>query len=199
MKKLSMLKKLFAVLCMSSFVVMTFVSCADLLSGLANNGTKNGNGTETEKEKEKEDTNSTEEKKSIYNFKATQKSGSYLYFTSTETFEYTSKTDNKKYTGCIYQICFNSKNSANTKGSWVVYSRPKASTQTIEIVAKGDFEGNPYEAGSIKLTYEAGDSAGTVTVSGEAVKKNLEWDYTGLTFSMDVTKLHSTIGAVDEK
>ena len=198
MKKSLILKKIFAGILMSSFLVMSFVSCDGLLSSLLDDESSN---TKTEKEKNKDDdsskTNTDEEKKSIYTFKLTDVKGSYHYFTSTETFKYTEAGE--ELTNCIYQISFNSTNTANTKGTWTIYTRPKASTNVITLVAKGSYEGNPEKSGTITLTYEAGGSAGSVTVSGEAVKKGLEWDYTGLTFSMDVTKLHSTIGAVDEK
>ena len=194
MKKL--LKRIFAGVLMSSFLVMSFVSCDALLGSLLENDPST---TKTEKEKDDDSTKTgtDEEKKSVYNFRLTDIKGSYHYFTSTETFKYTK--DGEELTNCIYQISFNSTNTANTKGTWTVYTRPKASTNVITLVAQGSYEGNPEKAGTITLTYKAGDSAGSVTVSGEAVKNGSEWDYTGLTFSMDVTKLHSTIGAVDEK
>ncbi len=122
-------------------------------------------------------------------------SGNNLYFTSTETFKYTSKSDGTKYTGCIYQVQFSAKNSAKTKGNWYVFSRPKDSVTTIEVVSKGEFEGSPFASGKIELTYENGTSAGTVDISGVVSGS----DYTDLKFSMNVSSLHKVIGAVDEK
>jgi len=180
MKKIMDLKKLLIASLLALSFCVSFSSC-DLLAAALSEGTDE------------------ETVKNIYTFSCTDNKGTYIYYTSTETFKYTSSSDNELHENCIYQISFTSKNTANTIGTWRVYTRPKASTTTIDTVANGTFSGCILEAGEVSLTYEDDSSAGTVTISGEAVTEGTTTDYTGLTFTMDVSTLHSSIGASNEK
>ncbi|MCR4736441.1 MAG: hypothetical protein K5829_15705 [Treponema sp.] len=190
MKKIIGLKKLLIASFMALSFCVSFSSCDLLTAALS------GENNEEDEDDEEETV------KNIYTFKCTDNKGTYIYYTSTETFKYTSSSDNgdnELHENCIYQISFAPKNTANTSGTWRVYTRPKASTTTIDTVANGTFSGCILEAGEVSLTYEDNSSAGTVTISGEVVTSGTTTDYTGLTFTMDVSKLHSSIGASNEK
>ena len=92
------------------------------------------------------------------------------------------------YENCYYQMEFTS----STPKKFTLYSRTKASTTPIEIIAKGTFEGDPYKEGTIKLTVAEGNSAfQTITI---------EKNNSGiLCFTGDVAVSHQYIGAVDSK
>lgn len=185
MKKIT---KLFSVLAVIA-ALFTLNSCEGLLPGIApeNNG-NGGNGKSNGKTIEHE----------FYN---SQNSGAYMYFTDTQTFTYTNSgvTGYDKTTVCIYQMSFNSTKSDNSAGTWSLYTRPKSSYDTIEMVGQGKFKGSPVKEGTVQLF----DKDGTTLLQTLTVeKKVIQLEKTSpetYVFKADVTEAHNYIGATDAK
>ncbi|MBO4628949.1 MAG: hypothetical protein J5687_03245 [Treponema sp.] len=105
----------------------------------------------------------------------------YYYYTSTTRFSY------GEHTECYYQISFNV-----AKKTWIIYTRPVASTTKIEDIASGSYEGDPSKEGKLKLI-AADNKSATQTVK---VEKNSAGK---LCFIGDVAASHQYLGAKDEK
>ena len=132
----------------------------------------------------------------MHEFTFSQKSGSYHYFTSTNTFTYTTE-DGVVYdesNPCVYQIDFN---SLKTHGTWILYTRPKGSTNTIQIVEQGKYQGDITKPGQIDLYINdtLAQSLQLVTTTVQVKNKPEE----RLAFQANVKAAHTLIGATDQK
>ena len=121
---------------------------------------------------------------------------SYIYYTSTQLFNYGNHTD------CVYQISFTPRDSAATKGTWKLYTRPIASTKTIEMVYQGTFQGensgSVRNGGTIKLLID-NEVVDTLTVESKGVTTATGVSKTAFAFTANVAASHKAIGAKDAK
>ena len=121
------------------------------------------------------------------------------YFTSTTAFTYTTLKGvvYDETNPCVYQFCFHPTNSAETKGTWTLYTRPKGSTTTIELIYKGTYEGKVTDNGEVKLLI---DNALIQTI--EIEKKVIQLEKTSpdtYVFTANMAASHKAIGATDAK
>lgn len=171
-------------------LAFSFVSCDDLINSL------------TEEEEEEDDSGSSSSSKTLKKtFKLTQISGAYYYYSEVVTgagWDYT--YNGETHTDCIYQISFKATNSANTKGTVTIYTRPRASTTTIESIATGSWESTaPINAdGTVTITYED-NTVANPTISGSGASQDSNGKDIGGTFTLDVYKMSSGINASDAK
>lgn len=121
---------------------------------------------------------------------------SYIYYTSTQLFNY------GKHTDCIYQISFTPKDSAASKGTWKLYTRPIASTKTIEMVYEGTFQGensgSVRNGGTVKLLIN-NEVVDTLTVESKGITTATGVSKTAFAFTANVAASHKAIGATDAK
>lgn len=177
MKNLLKMLSVFALIA----VALTFTSCDDLFNFMNQN----------------ENQDQDQGDPIIHEFYFSQKSGSFYYFTSTNTFEYTT-SDGVVYDSsnpCVYQISFN---AYATHGTWILYTRPKGSTNTIQQVERGTYQGKISEPGTIELYIDD-----TLTQTLELVTKSVQLENKtkedALTFQANVKAAHTIIGASDLK
>lgn len=121
---------------------------------------------------------------------------SYIYYTSTQLFNYGDHTD------CIYQISFTPKDSAATKGTWKLYTRPIASTKLIEMVYQGTFQGvnsgSVRNGGTVQLLIN-NEVIDTLTVESKGITTATGVTKTAFAFTANVAASHKAIGAKDAK
>jgi hypothetical protein len=121
---------------------------------------------------------------------------SYIYYTSTKLFSY------ENYTDCVYQISFTPKDSAASKGTWKLYTRPIASTKTIEMVYSGTFKavgsGSIRNGGTVELLIND-EVVDTLTVENKTVTTATGVSKTAYAFTANVAASHKAIGAKDAK
>ena len=121
------------------------------------------------------------------------------YFTSTTAFTYTTSKGvvYDETNPCIYQFCFHPTISAETKGTWTLYTRPKASTSTIELIYKGTYEGKVTDNGQVKLFID-----NNLIQTLDVKKKVIQLENTSpdtYVFTANMTAAHKSIGAKDAK
>ena len=123
----------------------------------------------------------------------------YIYYTSTTAFNY------KDYDNCIYQMSFTPGNSAATKGTWKLYTRPISSTKTIEMVYEGlngTFEGvnngSVRNGGTVKLLLD-GQEIDTISIENKQITTATGVSKTAYAFTLNVVAAHKYIGAEDVK
>ena len=123
----------------------------------------------------------------------------YIYYTSTTAFNY------QDYENCIYQISFTPKNSAATKGTWIIYTRPINSYNTIERLyegCSGTFEGvnngSVRNGGTVKLLLD-NQEISTVTIENKTLTNEKNKTVTAYAFTLNVVAAHKYIGAEDVK
>ena len=171
-------------------LAFSFVSCDDLINSL------------TEEEEEEDDSGSSSSGTLKKTFKLTQISGAYYYYSEVVTgdagWDYT--YNGETHTDCIYQISFKATNSANTKGTVTIYTRPRASTTTIESIATGTWTSTAAinADGTVTITYDD-ETVAEATISGSGASKDSLGKDIGGTFTLDVYKISSGINASDAK
>lgn len=149
-------------------LAFSFVSCDDLINSLT----------------EEEDSGSTT---NMYEFKLTDGTelSTFVYYTSTEKFTYTSPTTNETYDYCQYQLSFNV-----GKKTWILYTRPVKTSSNLDTVASGTYTGDLFNDGDVVLTYSSDyasiGTSETVTVSNKS-------------FELNVYAAHKAMGAADAK
>ncbi len=180
MKKLL---KLFGLL-IAMGTLFCLTSCDGLFGGEA----------EEDIEKAKKYVKSTD--KIDHEFYLSDDKSSYIYYTSTQLFDY------GKHTDCVYQISFTPKDSAATKGTWKLYTRPIASTKTIEMVYEGTFQGensgSVRNGGTVNLLIN-NEVIDTITVESKGVTTATGVSKTAFAFTANVSASHKAIGATDAK
>lgn len=193
--------KLFGVL-LAFAMVVGLSSCGNIFgtdtTGLNNQGTQNNNNGNNNQQQQISG-------KVEHEFYLSDDKSSYIYYTDLQLFTYScvdSKGNELVYgpdNPCYYQISFYVKNSANTKGTWTMYTRPKSSTNTLEdfTVLKGDFDGNIKEPGTVKLLID-GQVVQTLTLTRKTVQLEKS-SPTTIVFTADVTTVHTAINATDAK
>lgn len=121
---------------------------------------------------------------------------SYIYYTSTTLFNY------PDHDNCVYQMSFTPTNSAATKGSWKLYSRPIASTNTIEKIYEGNFEGvnngSVRTGGTVNL-YLEGEVIHTLTIAEKTLVTATGATVTKNAFTANVAASHKYLDANDAK
>ena len=121
---------------------------------------------------------------------------SYLYYTSTQSFNY------GKHEDCIYQISFTPKDSAASKGNWKLYTRPRGSSKTIELVHEGTFRsvnsGSVRNGGTIELLIGS-EVIDTLTIEYKTVTTATGNQKEAYAFTANVAASHKAIGAKDSK
>lgn len=161
------MKKIFKVFgaLLAFAMVIGLSSCGDMLNGTQNNGKDDEIGDVLEHTfvldmGDKDITKQT-----------------FIYYTSTTRFSY------GEYTQCYYQMSFNV-----SKKSWILYTRPAASTTPIQEVGKGSYGSK-----------ESPIVEGTVTLDGlQAIELKKQSDGK-LYFIANIAAVHKAIGAHDEK
>ena len=121
---------------------------------------------------------------------------SYIYYTSTQLFNY------GEYTDCVYQISFTPKDSGATKGTWKLYTRPIASVKTIQMIYSGTFQGvdsgSVKNGGTVKLLID-NEVIDTLTIANKSVTTATKTTVTAFAFTANVAASHKVIGAEDAK
>ena len=151
-------------------------------SGLGGNSSGNGGGSSGGGSEDKFSSDA------VWEFKLTDKKGSYYYFSGQDTFDY--NYNGEYHEDCIYQISFTATKSDWSAGKWTLYTRPKASSTPIETVDSGTFTGVIIADGQVTLVGE-NNASKTVTITNSGT----ETDGTGGTFSWNVYTINQKIGA----
>ncbi len=192
------MKKIFKVfsLLLAFATLMTLTSCDDLW-GLIN---------ENDKPQSSQQDNTTDDgtpKDYVavtgvinHDFYLSDDKGSYIYYTSINSFQY------GNYTDCVYQISFTPKDSAATRGDWKLYTRPRGSNKTIDFIYKGTFEGvnggSIKTGGTVKLLIGS-ELVDTLTIAKSNIKVLSGEIREKYVFNANVSAAHAAIDAHDEK
>lgn len=189
-------------------VALNFTACGNIAALLGNPTDDNGNTQQQQGTDDNDDTSTLREYTEVtsgeainHEFYLSQDmTNSYKYFTSTQAFIYTAN-DGTVYDAtnpCIYQISFKPTNSAETKGKWSLYTRPKASPKTIELIFQGTYEGNVKQNGGQVKLYIENNLIQTLNIE----KKVIQLEKTSpdtYVFTANMKAAHTAIGATDAK
>ena len=130
-----------------------------------------------------------------HEFYLSDNKGDYSYYTSTTSFTYGNHED------CIYQINFVRKNTPATEGTWKLYTRPRGSTKTIEMVYSGTFKGvnggSVRTGGTVDLFID-GNKIDTIDIQYKTVQLR-SGTTEAYACNLNVAASHAAIGAHDEK
>ena len=187
-------------------VALNFTACGNIAALLGNPTDDNGNtqqqqGTDDNETRQPEDYIEVSAENPInYEFYLSDdKPHSYKYFTSTNKFVYTAKNGTKydETNPCIYQLSFSPRTTAETDGTWYLYTRPHGSAKTIDFIYKGKYEGKVTEEGQVKL-YIDDQLIQTLTVEKKDVQLPTTTKNTYV-FTANMKAAHTAIGATDAK
>ena len=171
------IKKILIAAC-SALVLFSSTSCVIIYEIL-------GSALETPSSETSSQTTTTEtkEKQTLYTFQCDTWQTAYIYYASTDKFDY------DKYKNCEYQINFSYR--TKTSGTWTLNTRI-ANGAIIEKVKNGTYTGDPWNNGEVVLTAD-GEKWNTITISNATQKGT-----TG-TFSLNVYSVNSEIGVAGQK
>ncbi|MBP5603332.1 MAG: hypothetical protein J6X78_11470 [Treponema sp.] len=180
--------KLFGIL-LAIGTILCLASCDGLLNMMLDN--------EEDKDQTPEGIAYTQADSTInHEFYLSDDMNSYIYYTSTQSFNYGNHQD------CIYQISFTPKNSAASKGTWKLFTRPKATTKTIEMIYQGTFEGvnngSVRNGGTVQLKI-GNDVIETLNIEMKSVTTSSGATLDAYACIVNVAASHTAIGATDSK
>ncbi len=190
--------KVFSIL-MAVAMIAGFTSCDDIFNfGFPENNenqqTTNGDNDTTNKEPMQYIDNITEVIN--HDFYLSDDKSSYIYYTSINSFQY------GNHTNCVYQISFTPKRSDASAGDWKLYTRPRASSKTINFIYQGTFEGvnggSVRNGGTVKLMIGS-EVVDTFTISKQNIKILSGETKEKFVFTANVAAAHAAIDAKDEK
>jgi len=179
------MKKLFRLF--GLLIAVSTLMCLSSCGGITGTGTG---------EEENTNVNGNENQVISHGFYLSDDKGGIIYYTSTQSFNYGNHED------CIYQVQFNLNNSAATKGSWLLYTRPRGTTTVIDNVYEGTFRGvnsgSIRNGGTVELLIDS-KVVDTLTVEKKTITTSKGTVLDAFTFMANVTASHKAIGATDAK